>query len=502
MVSLASKTGHCPHRFDVDQAVVLDLLVSQLTDFAIFVADCDGCLQTWNPGVERLLGYTESEWLGQSIAMIFTPEDRRQGQHQEEMKMALTKGNAPDIRWHQRRDGSRLFVEGTMVGLRNDSGKLIGFAKVMRDLTERKNRESQLREAKEHWQTLFDAISEGSFTAEMLFDETGRPYDFRFLEVNPAFERLTGLIEATGKTVKQLLPGIQEELIQTYATVVETGQPAVFELQVSSLQNHWYELRARPLAPHCFAVLFLDITERKLAEQERERLTRELRRSNDELSQFAHMVSHDLQAPIRGVMSFAQLLHRNTKELLVPRDAELLNHVIESASAMQNLVGSLLKFAQVGQGDIDRQPVSMEAVLEGALQALSVPTQEAKAIVEHSELPIVHGDLTLLTQLLQNLIGNAIKYHRPGEPPHIRIAVRTHAENHWLFAVQDNGEGIPQSDLKSIFTPLKRLHDSSIPGTGLGLSMCQRIVERHGGKIWAESRGECGSTFYFTLPIV
>lgn len=369
-----TKSDLCSERLGVDQAVLFDLLVAQLTDFAIFVADCDGYVQSWNPGVERLLGYSEAQWLGQSLDIIFTPEDRSQNIPQEEIARSIAEGHAPDVRWHQRRDGSRLFIEGTMVGLRDDAGKLLGFAKVMRD-----------------------------------------------------------------------------------------------------------------------------ITRRKVAEQENERLTRELQRSNEELVQFAHTVSHDLQTPLRGVMSYAQLLDRKAKTRLIAEDAELISHVVESARGMQHLVEALLTFAQVGKGEIDSKPVEMEVALSSALQRLASQIDEAKATIIHTALPIVEGDFAQLVQLLQNLIGNAIKYSCPGKPAHIQIEARKE-KSHYLFAVQDDGQGIPSAYLQSIFEPLKRLHGREIPGTGLGLALCQRIVNRHGGNIWAESQVGIGSTFYFMLP--
>ena len=377
----APTVGHCKEPLDVDQAVLLDLLVAQLTDFAIFVTDCDGCIQTWNPGVSRILGYSESEWLGQSIDIIFTPEDRLQERPQREMELAATLGCCPDVRWHQRRDESQFFVEGSLVGLRDGSGKLLGFSKIIRDTTERKNREIQLQQTEERLQSL----------------------------------------------------------------------------------------------------------------------SRELQRSNEELAQFAHMVSHDLQTPLRGVSTFGQLLKRNSKDRLAAEDVDLLDHIIEGARGMQSLVNAFLKLAQVEQGEIESKCVEMGAVLESTLQVLKPQMEEARAIITHASLPTVKGDFIQLAQLLQNLIGNAIKYGRPGEPPCIHIEVRRE-DKACLFMVQDNGEGIPRAHLQSIFKPLKRLHGDDIPGTGLGLALCQRIVNRHGGEIWAESPEESGAVFYFRLP--
>jgi PAS domain S-box-containing protein len=1032
------------HPLDADRAKLYDLLISELADFAVFLTDPDGYAVSWNPGVERILGYSESEWLGQSIKVIFLPEDQANGTMHEEIARAARHGQSPDVRWHVRRDGSRLFVEGTLVALRDDEGQLLGFSKVIRDITQRKQRELQLRDAlayaeglidtmrlpvlvldpdlrirsanrsfcqtfrvpeketenrrlyelgngqwnipqlrtlleellpektavedfelehdfpelghkvmvlnarrllregnqtelmllafedvtdrrraerslaesekqrrlvmdaapaiigyldrnlryrmvnsayqrwfgisprdligktvadafgesmletikphvaavlagetvdfeadypghrtlqvsytpdldehgevqgfvvlgsdttarkkaetalrasEERWRSLFERMAEGFFVGQMIYGDDGEARDFKLLEVNPAFEKLTGVADATGKTVREAIPGVPDELIQQYGRVVSTGEPAQFEIYIPALQNRWYEARARSTEGDCFAVLFLDITERKNAEaqmqqqerrqaalvalgdrlrdvkdvssvtlaameiagtalgvaragygkvdatqeyvvvesdwtngeigtlagtyrfedfgkdlgarlqrgelvavsdvskdpitadesdrwarldiravinvpliehgrlvailfiqdsaprkwteadltfvrkvadrtwaavaraqavkelqeseefnrsvlastpdcvkvldlegrlltmneggcvqmeiddlsiyldrpwsdfwgeakhlaenaaaaanaghtsrfegpcltakgtpkwwevvvtpirdasgkpmrilsisrditarqeaaEERERLTLELKRSNEELSQFAHIVAHDLQSPLRGVMSFAQLLQRRAKANLPGEAPEFLNQIIGNATRMQELVKALLRFAQVGQGGMEKTPVEMDVVLKAALDSLQAQIEEQGARITQDALPRVMGDFILLAQVLQNLIGNAITYRGQRERPEIRVT-GTENEREWVIAVKDNGEGIAPEHLQMIFEPLKRLRGAEVPGTGLGLATCERIVNRHGGRIWAESEVGVGSTFYFTLP--
>jgi PAS domain S-box-containing protein len=1038
------------HPLDADRAQLYDILISELADFAVFLTDPDGYIVSWNPGVESILGYSESEWLGQSVSIIFLPEDRANGTMQEEIARAARQGQSPDIRWHVRRDGSRFFVEGTLVALRDDAGQLLGFSKVMRDITERKKRELELQDAlaytesivdtvrrpllvldpdlrvrsanrsfyqtflvskeetenqplyelgngqwnipqlrtlleellpkettiedfevehhfpklghkvivlnarrllpegnqteltllaldditdrrqaekalaesenrrrlimdaapalisyvdrnlryrlvnsayerwfgasprdligkplsevfadsvmatikphvervlagetvsfeadyrgrpdglrtlqvcytpdldergdvqgfvvlgsdtterkkaelalranEERWRGLFERMTEGFFVGEMIYGANGEACDFRLLEVNPAFEKLTGLANAAGKTIREVIPGIQDELIRMYGRLVSAGEPAQFETYIPALQNRWYEARARSTERDRFAVLFLDITERKNAEaqlrqderrqaalvtlgdrlrdskdvssitlaameiagtalgvaragygevdatqeyviiendwtngavptlagkyhfedfgqdlgarlkrgefiaisdvssdpitaseserwkaldiraainvpliedgrlaallfiqdsaprswtdadlifvrkvadrtwaaveraravkelqeseefsrsvlastpdcvkvldlkgrlltmnsggcvqmeiedlssyisqpwsdlwgeakgvaeqavaeakagqtarfegfcptakgtpkwwevvvtpiedgsgkpvrilsisreitarqeaeQERERLTLELKRSNEELSQFAHIVAHDLQSPLRGVMSFAQLLQRETEGRLPAEESEFLGQIIGNARRMQDLVKAVLRFAQVGQGEIEKKPIEMDAVLDAALESLRTQIQEQGAKITRDGLPRVMGDSIQLAQVLQNLVGNAVTYRGPSKRPEIRIRA-TETGEHWVFAVEDNGEGIAPEHLRIIFEPLQRLRGAEVPGTGLGLATCERIVNRHGGRIWAESQVGVGSTFYFTLPRV
>ncbi len=1031
----------------VDHTLLYDLLVSTLTDFVIFLTDPQGCILSWNPGVEQILGFNESEWLGRPAAMIFTPEDRAANMPEIEISKAARNGQTADIRWHLRKDGSRLFVEGSMVALRDPFGQLLGFSKVLRDITARKLRELQLqdalaysemivdtvrepllvldkdlrirsanrsfyrtfevskeqtenqllytlgngqwnvrslqvlleellpkettienfevehdfpnlgrkimrlnarklwregnhteltllafediterrhaeealvesgkqrqliidsapaiiayldtdlryrlannaydrwfgvspknligktvadlfdqatmarlqphlqkvlrgdsatfeeeytsqkdsrtiqvtytpdfdgngevrgfivlgsdtterkkadlllRDSEERWRGLFERMTEGFFLGELLYGSNGEAIDFRFREVNPAFQKLTGLQNVVGKTVREVIPGIQEELIQTYARVVGTGEPEHFELFAPVLGGAWYEARARHTESHCFAVMFLSITERKLAEdqvhrnevrqaallalgdrlrdlddvssitsaameivgvtlgvsragygtvdptqqfvvidrdwtadgvrslsgtyrfsdfgaelegrlrrgesiivndvatdpltapesgrwkalnisavinlplvesrrlaailfvqdsaprtwtdqdltfvhkvadrtwaaieraralhelqeseeftrsilasspdcvkvldlegrlltineggcrqmeldnfgalankpwvdfwgdarsaaeqairqakaghtsrfegfcptargnpkwwevvvtpindaagkpvrilslsrditarqkaeEERERLTRELTRSNQDLSQFAHTVAHDLQSPLRGVTSFAQLLQRKTQGTLPSEEQSLVDTIVESGRRMQDLVQALLRFAQVGQGELKKEHVGLREAVDSAVQSLQVQIAEQGASVETGELLSVLADPIQLLQVLQNLIGNALKYRRPEVPPRIVITA-TKRGNETLISVEDNGQGIAPEYQAIIFEPLKRLHGTEVPGTGLGLSTCQRIITRHGGRIWVESQLGVGSTFFFTLP--
>lgn len=197
--------------------------------------------------------------------------------------------------------------------------------------------------------------------------------------------------------------------------------------------------------------------------------------------------------------SFAQLLQRTAHERLAAEDRQFLDQIIESGHRMQTLVQELLRFAQVGQGEIEKKPVEMNEVLEAALQSLQMQIAEQNAGIRSSPLPVVMGDAVQLMQLLQNLIGNALKYRLPDETPEISIRATQEAK-HYVFAVEDNGEGIAPEYLQQIFEPLKRLHGADVPGTGLGLTMCQKIVSRHGGRIWVESQPGIGSTFYFSLP--
>jgi signal transduction histidine kinase len=246
--------------------------------------------------------------------------------------------------------------------------------------------------------------------------------------------------------------------------------------------------------------IFQDITELKRIQQDREALVHELERSNRELSRFSYAVSHDLQAPVRTVRALTQLLVRRD-DTLQDDSAHLLTLIEHATSGMERLIESLLRYAQAGQGQLNRQPVAVDNVIESVRATLAPLIAETHArLVYQPPMPVVEGDPVLLEQVLQNLISNALQYRRPHEAPLVEISAWSSGEI-WQFAVKDNGQGIPPEHQNGVFEPLKRLHGNETPGTGLGLALCRTVVGRHGGRIWVESEGlGRGTILRFTLP--
>ncbi|HEY2952918.1 MAG TPA: ATP-binding protein [Verrucomicrobiae bacterium] len=227
--------------------------------------------------------------------------------------------------------------------------------------------------------------------------------------------------------------------------------------------------------------------------------TRELKRSNEDLEQFAYVASHDLQEPLRMVASFTQLLARRYKDQLDKDAREFIYFAVDGAARMQTLIHDLLAYSRLGTRGKPFQTIDLNHLLSRVLVNLKVAIDESKAVITHDPLPTVTADGTQLTQLLQNLLGNAIKF-RADKPPHIHVAVARRGGD-WLFSVRDNGIGINQKYFDRIFVIFQRLHSRlDYPGTGIGLALCKKIVERHGGRIWVESAEGKGTTFYFLLP--
>ena len=248
------------------------------------------------------------------------------------------------------------------------------------------------------------------------------------------------------------------------------------------------------------AELRREVTERAAAEQALREKTDALGRSNAELEQFAYVASHDLQEPLRMVSSYMQLFEKRYAGEVDAQAQKYINYAVEGAKRMQALIGGLLEFSRVGRVDEPFGPVDTGSALDHALLNLRSAIEESHAAVTRGQLPTVTGNAGRLAQVFQNLIGNAIKFRRRDEAPTIHVSALAQRKE-WLFAVHDNGIGIDPQYLERIFVIFQRLHTrAEYPGTGIGLSICKKVIERHGGRIWVESQPGAGATFHFTLP--
>jgi chemotaxis family two-component system sensor kinase Cph1 len=247
-------------------------------------------------------------------------------------------------------------------------------------------------------------------------------------------------------------------------------------------------------------LLEAEVERRREVEKRLEAAVENLYRSNEELEQFASAASHDLQSPLRAVVNFTQLLKSHAEGKLDKDANEFLGFIEEGGKRMQALITDLLQVSRVGKEDAKMEVVPMQQVLQKANSQLQLNLQESGATVHADNLPNVLGHEGHLLQLLQNLIGNAIKYVAPGVKPEVWITA-ARENNHWHFVVADNGIGIEEKHLKTVFAIFRRLHtQDQYPGSGIGLAICKKIIERHKGRIWIESEPGKGSKFHFTLP--
>lgn len=253
------------------------------------------------------------------------------------------------------------------------------------------------------------------------------------------------------------------------------------------------------------ARLRASLERKKLRDHERtrnaelERLTVALQRSNEDLQRFAYAASHDLQAPVRTITTYLQLLQRRVGPKLTSDELEMIGFAQGAAKRMHDLIQDLLCYSRASTAQIAIERVDCQQLLNTLVGDMEVVLSEAGARVTSGKLPVLSGDATGLRQVLQNLLTNAVKYRRPEEPPKIHISA-AREDGYWTFSVRDNGQGIPPEYSKQIFLMFKRLHGDDIPGSGIGLPICQRIVERCGGRIWVDSEPGAGSTFLFTVP--
>jgi PAS domain S-box-containing protein len=366
----------------------------------------------------------------------------------------------------------------------------------------------------------FRSLLEAAPDAMIISSEDGR-----ISLVNSQAEVMFGFRreELIGQNIRGLVPdwtAFSPLSLNIHAGVAGPSSPRELWAVRKNKQRYPVEISLSPLQTEEGLLLtsaIRDITERKKADeairelnttleqrvaertQELVRSNEALRQSNDDLKQFAYAASHDLQEPLRMVALYSQMLQRKYASAADPETDQYVGFIVGGAKRMEMLLKDLLTYSQTGADVGPSQPVEFEPVMRKVLLNLQASIEQNDAIVSWESLPTVQAHEVRLVQLLQNIIGNAIKY-RSKEPPKIRIAAERR-EADWLFLVEDNGIGIEPEYAPQIFGIFKRLHGQNYPGTGIGLAICQRIVERYNGRIWVESKPGEGSKFFFTLPL-
>jgi PAS domain S-box-containing protein len=372
---------------------------------------------------------------------------------------------------------------------------------LQKEISERRRVEKALRESEEKYRTILENIEDGYYEVDLAGN---------FTSFNDLMCRIWGYPreELMGMNDRQYTDKVNaKKVFQAFNTVYRTGKPGrecdweivrkdgtrrCIEASVSLRKDG----SGKPIG---FRGIVRDITGRKRAEEALKVNTQELARSNKDLEQFAYVASHDLQEPLRMVTSYVQLLARRYKNKLDSDADEFINFAMDGAVRMQKLINDLLTYSRVSTRGKELEPTDCETVLNQSLNNLKVAIDENGALVTHDSLPTVMADNPQLVELFQNLIGNAIKF-RGTEPPRVHVSASRNG-NGWTFSVRDNGIGIAPEYAKRIFIIFQRLHSrEKYAGTGIGLAICQRIAERHGGHIWVESEVGKGATFYFTLP--
>jgi PAS domain S-box-containing protein len=323
---------------------------------------------------------------------------------------------------------------------------------------------------------------------------------------NPAWNRTLGYDDdelATTPYIDLIHPDDQDAARSVIERMASGGTTIEFVCRIRRSDGMWrHILWSGQGAPEdgCFYVVGKDVTERRRLDQELENRAERLERINAELQDFAYIASHDLSEPLRMITSYLQLLQRRYQDQLDETADEFIHYAVDGAERMKSLIDDLLRYSRIGSSEVQRLPVDADAVLDGVLRSLEGAILEGGASVTHGPLGTAHGDATQIGQLLQNLVANAIKFARPDVSPEVRFE-RLEEPHAWHVVVRDNGIGIEERYAERIFKMFGRLHGrEEYEGTGIGLAICRRITDRHGGRIWVESTPGSGSAFHVSIP--
>ncbi|MGB9979272.1 sensor histidine kinase [Methanobacterium sp.] len=449
---------------------------------------------------EKLIGmhFTELEFLHEELNVRFERISRLlNGKLIKPFETRIIEKNG-DINWLYLQ--FELFKKGDM-----PSDILI----ICNDITELKKAECDLKDSEEKFRQITENIGEVFWIID--------PKMSQIIYISPAYEKIWGrtcqsLYDNPKSWIDSIHPEDRDRAIKIiwgqsdkidevsegfeYRVIKPDGKIVWIWTQAFLVKDESGEISR-------IAGVASDVTGYKKAEQEIKNLLAELRRSNDELQQFAYVTSHDLQEPLRTIASFTQLMERRYKGKL-DRDAdEFMGYIVDASIRMKQMILDLLEYSRVGTKQKMYQAIDMESKLNNVLINLNDLIERSHAEITHDPLPVVFGDKSQLLLLFQNLITNAIKFRKEDEPPKIHISAYKDLENNeHIFSIADNGIGIEKQYFDRIFTIFQRLHTrEEYQGTGIGLSIAKRIVEGHGGRIWVESELGEGSTFYLTLPI-
>jgi len=470
---------------------------------AMVVVDQFGEIVLLNVQAEKQFGYRRDELLGQNVKNIipqgFAERLVADGLRSAAEALAQQIGTGIELT-ALRKDGSKFPIELMLSPLDGPEGVLVTAA--IRNISIRKNAERHIAQMEGRYRGLLEAAPD----AMVVVNQAGE-----IVLLNLQAEKQFGYSrnELLGQKVTNIIPdGFAERLVADGLRSAEEAlaQQIGMGIELIALRKDGsefpIELMLSPLGGAegiLVTTAIRDITARKMAEAQLLQNVEELNRSNEELGQFAYIASHDLQEPLRMVASYTRLLSRRYKGRLDAQADEFIDFAEDGANRMQRLIQDLLAYSRIGTRGEERREISSELALGHALMNLRGAIEESGAIVTHDPLPLILGDETQLIQLFQNLVANAIKYQGPGVPK-IHVSAVLDGAKKWVFSVNDNGLGIDAQYFEKIFGMFQRLHRrEEFDGTGIGLAICKKIVERHGGAITVESQAGHGSTFRFVL---
>jgi two-component system, chemotaxis family, CheB/CheR fusion protein len=525
---------------EFDEAVITNM------GEGLYTVDTAGLVTSMNLAAEKLFGWTFEELRGKTMHDV-THRHRPDGTSfpaAECLSLQVLADGKPLVDQEDvfiRKDGTLFDVIYSSAPLKSDS-EITGLVVVFRNVTEQRQAAALVTAQRQAFEMFTSGVSlmevlevfiravekqtyPGTAVAIHLLDQSGRRFEHTIApSLSSDYSRATDGMEvssaigpccpavSSGQRVVVADVAASREFPKFASFVLPLGIRAAWSTPIvdsngkilGTVAAYYREPRAPKLQDDFFGEIVTRtaaiIIERKKAVDALVRSQEELRSANDDLKHFSYAASHDLQEPLRMVMSYTQLLAREYEGGLGPNADKYIAHAVEGAERMEALLTDLREYWSVNEQRVEKLvPVDCNTIMEKALAYLEMRVRESGAVVTHDPLPIVMAEEVSLTLLFQNLIGNAIKYCRSDESPRIHVSA-AQRDGAWNFAVMDNGIGIDAEFLQMIFAPFKRLHGREYPGTGIGLAMCQKIVERYQGRIWAESTAGRGSAFHFTIP--
>lgn len=493
------------------------LLVDGVRDYAVLMLDPAGRIASWNQGAERIKGYKANEILGCHFSCFYPPEDVQNGKPERELKTAIDEGRYEDEGWRVRKDGSRFWANVVITALTDGAGKLRGFSKVTRDITERRRAEQLLQESEDRHRKLFDNNPHPTW----VFDRE----TLRFLAVNDAAVRKYGYSsdEFLKMTIKDIRPPEDVPAMLKTVAGIRDGTESVgawrhrlkdgtdIDVEITS---YALSFAGRPAD----VVVAVDITQRKRDEAEKRRFLEKLAASNEELelrnreveratklkSKFLANMSHELRTPLNAIVGFSDLLADGSPGELNDKQKRFVNHIKQGSAHLLQLINDILDLSKIeaGQLELRCEDFQVKDALPEVLSAIR-PMAMAKNIQVHHKLEAdraVYADRVRFKQILYNLLSNAVKF----TPKDGRIEIDCVEKGSEVFiSVSDTGIGIRAEDQKVVFEEFRQIEgntNTANEGTGLGLAITKRLVEQQGGKISLESELGKGSRFTFTLP--
>ena len=488
-----------------EEAVAYQAGILEHVNDAVITSDENFFITSWNPAAEHIYGWEAAEIIGKGADEILQTEffDTTR---QEVIRNLRETGRFSAEIIQRRKDGSKIHLDAHTVSMQNENGTVTGYVSVNRDLTERKRAESAALENEARYHRILNAMMEGC----QIID-----FDWRYVYVNQvaASQGRREPQELLDRTMMEMYPGIEQtELFTLLKECMENRQPKRMDNRFTFPDGSvgWFDLSVQPIQEGIF-ILSTDITQRKKTEEEIRRLnekleervierTAQLHAANKELEAFSYSVSHDLRAPLRAINGYTRILVEDYTDILDSEGQRVCGVILAETQRMGKLIDDLLSFSRFSRKPIQPAAVDMKALAYSAFGELTRESDRQRIDFRIGKLPPAQGDPALLHQVWINLLSNAINFSSRLEQAVIEVGTKR-SEQDLVYFVRDNGAGFDIQYADKLFGVFQRLHsDDEFEGTGVGLAIVQRIVQRHGGHVWAEGEVGRGATFYFALP--